>query len=53
MISTEVQVGVTAAGIGQWAMATNGHKIKPLNQAQQIRHQGGFGFGFGGCQNER
>ena len=47
---TQVQVGVTA-GIGQWAIASNGHKIKPLNQAQQIRYQGVFAFG--GRQNER
>ena len=51
MFSTEVQVGVTA-GIGQWAIGTNGHKIKPLNQARQIGHHG-LDFGFGGCQNER
>ena len=50
MFSTEVQVGVTA-GIGEWAIGTNGLKIKPLNQAQQIGHRR-FAFEFGGCQNE-
>ena len=48
---TQVQVGVTAAGIGQWAIASNGHKIKPLNQAQQIRYHG-HAFVFRGCQKE-